>query len=173
MQVRIVKVISPTLFWVHLGTLWRPIQGNARRFEYIHGAKKGQNAPDASLLQQNELVAIRTEKGWQLAIIVRFNEDNNVQLMLRDWGILKRNSKNELYRLEKQFYDHAWHAIPCGLAYAGPTTQGSQWSRKTKKLTKILTENREGWFKILEPVGLEGALVKISILRKMLAHRTY
>ncbi|XP_067208345.1 uncharacterized protein [Linepithema humile] len=166
MEVRVVKVISPTLLWVHLKHC------NARLDELLEDIneymkrKKDRMLLNPDYITENEVVAVPTNRGWQRAIVIRFNENDTVQLMLRDWGAFKRHSKYNLYRLENHFREQSWFAIPCGLAYAGPTTRGLMWSKTTKALTKVLAENHEGWFNIIKPIKDEGALIRLSIVRK-------
>jgi hypothetical protein len=117
-------------------------------------------------IKEDMQVAVPTSRGWQRAIVTRINNDETVQLMLRDWGAFKRHSIYRIYRLEKQFCEMDWHAIPCDLAYAGPTTRGLEWPTETKDLTRILAENQEGDFRILKPVGNNSALIKFSITRR-------
>lgn len=167
MGVRVVKVISPTLFWVHLTHCDAQFDELLEDLDEYMNRKRDKLRLIPYFVKEDDVVAVPTKRGWQRAIVIRFNDDDDtVQLMMRDWGAFKRHSKNELYRLENHFREPAWHAIPCGLAYAGPTTQGSNWSETTRRLTRTLAENREGWFRIIKPVKNEGALIRLSIIRR-------
>lgn len=166
MGVRVVKVISPTLLWVHLTHCDAQFDELMEDLNEYMKRKKDRMLLNPDFVTEDEVVAVPTKKGWQRAIVNRFNEDDTVQLMLRDWGTFKRHSKYNLYRLENHFREQSWQAIPCGLAYAEPTTRGLTWPKEARTLTKILAENREGWFKIIKPIKDEGALIRLSLVRK-------
>lgn len=166
MQVRVVKVVSPTLFWVHLGHNKAYYDEFLEDLNIYMDRKKDKMRIIPHYIKLNEVVVVKTRRGWQRGIVVRFNEDDTVQIFLRDWGFFIRHSQHDLYRLEKHFSEEAWLAIPCGLANAGPISQGRWWSQETKTLTRLLMENQVGWFKIVESVHAEGALVRLNVLRR-------
>jgi len=163
MGARITKLISPSLFWIQMLHLDRYFKEMLEDLNIYMERKKDRLFMLPHNLTTDTLVAIYTKKGWQRGYIARINEDETVQVMLRDWGILKRHSNLQLYRLEKQFCEQNWFAISCGLAHAGPITQGAHWSHRTRELARILAEEQEGWFRIIKPVGKEAALVKLTI----------
>jgi len=144
MRARITTVISPTLFWIQMIHRDRNFEEMLEDLSIYMERKKDRLFMLPHNLTTDTLVAVYTKRGWQRGTIARINEDDTVQVMFRDWGILKRHSKLQLYRLEKQFCEHNWFAIPCGLAYAGPTTPEAHWSHQTRELAKILAENQEG-----------------------------
>lgn len=166
MEVRVVKAISPTLLWVHLKHCVAQLDEMLEDLDEYMKRKKDKMILLPHSVREDDVVAVPTKRGWQRAIVIRFNQDDTVQLMLRDWGALKRHSKYHLYRLENHFREPAWFAIPCGLAYAGPTRRGLRWSTTARTLTRVLAENREGWFNIIKPIKEEGALIRLSIVRK-------
>lgn len=166
MQARIVKVISPTLFWIHLAHCKAHFDEFLEDLSIYMERKKDKLRLIPFHLALNTVVAVKTRGGWQRGIVIRFNEDDTAQLFLRDWGSFVRHSQFELYRLEKQFLEEAWHAVPCGLANAAPVPQGQGWDQGTKALTKLLMEDHTGWFRIIEPIRAEGAAIQLRIVRQ-------
>nr|XP_012218939.1 PREDICTED: tudor and KH domain-containing protein-like [Linepithema humile] len=162
MMVRVVRAVSPTMFWVHLlHTMTQFTEMLEDLNEYMNRRKN--KLLYLATIKEGIQLAVETKKGWQRGVVIRLNEDQTVQIALRDWGHLIRCPRNDLYILEDQFKRMGWQAIPCGLAYAGPTTRGDMWSRKTMALTKILAEQQEGEFRIVKPVHGESAFVKLQI----------
>lgn len=166
MQARIVKVISPSLFWIHLAHCKAHFDEFLEDLEIYMERKKDKLRIITPCLELNAVVAVKTKGKWQRGVVVRLNEDDSVQLFLRDWGIFIRHSRSELYRLEKHFLEEEWHAIPCGLANAAPVPQGQWWDQGTKALTKLLMEGHVGWFHIIEPIHAEGAAINLKIVRQ-------
>jgi len=164
MGVKVVKVVSPSLFWVHLTHCNAQFEDLMEDLDVYMERKKDRLRLAHYTLKENSIVTAYTYKGWQRAIIAKINEDETVQLFLRDWGICKRHSKYDLYELKNQFRELHWHAIPCGLAHAGPISKGNLWPHNTKELTKMLAENHEGKISVIKPID-DGALVRLSILR--------
>ena len=124
MGVRIIKVISPSLFWIHLTNCDAQFAEMLEDLSIYMSRKKDKLVLFPHALKTGMEVAAYTKKGWQRAIVTRINEDKTVQLMLRDWGTCVRHSEYDLYLLDKQFKESSWHAIPCGLAYAEPSSPG-------------------------------------------------
>lgn len=59
-------------------------------------------------VELNKVVAVKTKKGWQREVVIRFNEDDTVQMFLRNWGLFVRHSQIfDLHRLEKHFTEKA------------------------------------------------------------------
>ena len=166
MGARVVKVVSPTLFWVHLTHCDTQFDELIEDLNDYMEKRKNKLIIAPHAVKEDMVVAVPTKRGWQRAIVYKFNEDDTVQLMLRDWGTYVRHSLYDLYILKNHFQELSWHAIPCGLAYAGPTTRGLLWSRMATTITKFLAENREGWIKIIKPIKNEGALIHLAIARK-------
>lgn len=163
MRVRVIKVISPSLFWIHLTHCDKQLKDMLNNLTIYMNQRKDDLIVFPHAIKEGLEVAAYTKMGWQRAIVTRLNEDDTVQLMLRDFGIHTRHLKKELYVLTKQFKE-SWYAIPCGLAYAEPTTSGQWWSRKTQALMKILAQGHEGQFKILASIRGEGAWVSLQVI---------
>lgn len=72
-------------------------------------------------LKQGIEITVKSNKGWRRGVVTRLNENGTVQVDLGNWNYLIRCKQNDIYYLEDQFKRMSWQAIPCGLAYAGPT----------------------------------------------------
>ena len=162
MAVTILKVLSPSLFWVRYKHWDRQFEELIEDLNFYMERKKDRLVFFPMSLKKGSLVAITTNKGWQRGVVSNFNGDATVQVFLRDWGTFVRRSIMRLYILEDQFRKLPWQAIPCGLAYAEPLTQGSPWSREAREIVKLL-ENREGWTRIIKPINEEGAMMHLEI----------
>ncbi|KAG5335162.1 TDRKH protein, partial [Acromyrmex charruanus] len=162
MTVKVVKVDSPTMFWVQLKTgsedfqdlLEELIRRMTRRGHMLL------HRPDHIVV--GELVVIRENRGWQRGIVTDVNGDGTVAISLRDWGRNVERRSFEVYILEDRFCQLEWQGIPCGLAHTAPFS-GSSWPRRARDLTRFLMSQQEGRMSILGTIKNEAALIKLEI----------
>lgn len=162
LTVKIIKVDSPTIFWVHLkhnrDDFQEMLEELTRRMTRIGRILR--HRPDHVV--EGEIVAIKENRGWQRGIITAVHEDGTVTVSLRDWGRSVERPYFEIYILEDRFREMKWQGIPCGLAYTGPFS-GSSWSKKARDLTKFLINQQEGAISILGTIRDEAAFVKLKV----------
>jgi len=166
LKVRVVRVDSPTFFWVHL-------ENSREDFEELledltrrmtRRSRLLRHRPDHVL--PDELVAVREGKGWQRGIVLKLERGDQVTVALRDWGRAIQRSVHDMYILEDRFRELEWQAIPCGLAHIRPIGARSRWPRKAKELTRLLLEKREGWMRILGSIRDEAAIIALELKRE-------
>lgn len=166
LKIRIVKVKSPTYFWVQLENSREDLEElledltrrMTRRGHMLH------HRPDHVLL--DELVAVREGKRWQRGMVVQVERGGVVTVALRDWGRLIIRPISEIYILEDRFRELEWQAIPCGLAHIRPVGARLRWPRKTRELTRVLLERREGWMRIVGSINDEAAIIALEPKRE-------
>ncbi|KAG5342826.1 TDR15 protein, partial [Acromyrmex charruanus] len=156
MAVKVVKVDSPTMFWVQLKTGSEDFQD---LFEEL--TRRMTRRGHMLCHRPGELVAIRENRGWQRGIITDINGDGTVAISLRDWGRNMERRLFEVHILEDRFCQLKWQGIPCGLAHTAPFS-GSSWPRKARDLTRFLINQQEGRMSILGTIN-EAALIKLEI----------
>ena len=125
MAVKVVKVDSPTMFWVQLKTgsedFHDLLEELTRRM-----TRRGlmlRHRPDHVVV--GELMAIRENRGWQRGIITDVNGDGTVAISLRDWGRNVECRLFEMHILEDRFCQLKWQGNPCGLAHTAPFSSSS------------------------------------------------
>lgn len=163
LAVKIVKVESPTLFWVQLVNCsedFEDLLDDLSRRMTRRGPRL-RFPPDRVL--PDELVAIREGRGWQRGIVLELVDNRTARIALRDWGRIIRRPISEIYQLEDKFRELEWQGIACGLAYTTSCMPGKEWTRKTREITKLLAERCDGWISIRGTVGDEAALVKLDV----------
>ena len=157
--IKIVRVFSPTLMWIHLQNSEESFQEmmenlnkrmNQRRFVHLN-------------TKMGDTIALETKRGWQRGIVTKMNGDGTAQVALRDWGVYIRHPINDLYQLEQRFREHYWQAVPCGLAYTGPPGTGSSWSRRAINIARSIAEQQTGYMQIVKPIRDDAALIKLDI----------
>ncbi|KAG5315001.1 TDRKH protein, partial [Acromyrmex insinuator] len=140
MAVKVVKVDSPTMFWVQLKTGSEDFQDLLEELTRRMTRRELRHRPDHVVV--GELVAIRENRGWQRGIITDVNGDGTVAISLRNWG---RNVEPRLF--EVHILENRFQEIPCGLAHTAPFSDS--WPRKTRDLTRFLINQQEGRMSIL------------------------
>ena len=160
----IVRVFSLTLFWVQL------LARKAAFQELLIQLQSKMNLRTSRRLRHRidhvalgELVTIQESGRWQRGIIFGIHADACVSVSLRDWGRVARKPLWEVYYLEECFRDLEWQAIPCALAYTGPDPVTPAWPKRTKEITRLLTEGRTGQVTIIGTMKDEAALVKLEL----------
>lgn len=163
LPVKIVKVDSPTLFWVQL-------HNNQEDFkEMLENLKRRMMRRSQNLrlrhdtLSLDEIVAVQEGRNWQRGIVTQIRGDATVVISLKDWGRTIERPCFETFILANQFRELEWQAIPCALAYTGPDPSQNMWPRRTKELTKFLIDRRDGWISIAGNLRGEAALVRLEI----------
>ncbi|KYN14509.1 hypothetical protein ALC57_13278 [Trachymyrmex cornetzi] len=114
----------------------------------------------------DELVAIREGKTWQRGVVVRLESKNMVTVALRDWGRIIQRPIEDMHVLEDRFRELNWQAIPCGLDHLCPIGARSRWPRRSRELTRLLLERREGWMRIIRSIENEGAVITFEPRRE-------
>lgn len=163
LPVKIVRVESPTLFWVQL-------QNSQEDFkEMLDDLKRRMMRRSKNLhlrhdiLHLDEIVAVQEGRSWQRGMITQIRGDATVVIALKDWGRTIERPCFETYILGDQFRELEWQAIPCALAYTGPDPSRNMWPRRTKELTRFLVDRRDGWISITGNLRGEAALVRLEI----------
>jgi len=157
--VKIVRVFSPMLIWIHLENSKESFQKMMEDFNQRMNKRRFFH----SNTKLGDIVALETKGGWQRGIVTKMNGDETVQIGLRDWGVYIRHATAELYHLEERFREHYWQAVPCSLAYTAPATTGPTWSRRAINVTRSIAEQQTGIMQIIKPIRDEGALIKLDI----------
>lgn len=165
LEARIIKVNSPTQFWVHIGKAREYLDELVddltcrmkRKGHRLHLLPHSVDVGNA--------VAIREGKYWQRGIVTTIR-GNTVAIALLDWGRSILRSIHEIYDLEKQFRDLGWQAVPCGLAHIQPVGPQEKWGPKTKNLAKLIMEKREGWMRIRATPTDQVALIDFRVRLK-------
>lgn len=159
LAVKVIRVYSPSLIWVHLRNgeedfqkMMEEFNHRMNRRRFLHLNPKG-----------DDIVALETSKGWQRGIIMKLNTDGTAQISLRDWGVHIRHPIVDLYRLEDNFRGHHWQAIPCGLAYTGSAITGPIWPRRAINIARSIAEQQAGNMQIIRPINGISAFVKLDI----------
>lgn len=163
LPVKIVKVDSPTLFWVQL-------QNNQEDFkEMLENLRRRMMRRSQNLrlrhdtLNLDEIVAVQEGRKWQRGIVTQIRGDATVVITLRDWGRTIERPCFETFTLANQFRELEWQAIPCALAYTAPDPSRNMWPRRTNELTRFLIDRRDGWISITGNLRGEAALVRLEI----------
>ena len=158
--IKVVKVFSPTLIWVHLKNTEEYFQEMMKELDL---KLSNSQRPKCVGPKLNEVIAVETRRGWQRAAINKFNADGTVQLHLRDWGEFIRRTPDELYCLEEKFKLRHWEAIPCSLAYIRPAVTGSNWSHWAIKITRSIAKEQTGFMRIIKPIHHELAFINLDL----------
>lgn len=163
LKVKIVKVESPTFFWVQL-------ENGAEEFEeYLEELARFMDRRGCFLhhwphnIQLDDLAVIQEGKLWQRGIVTQIEENDMITVFLRDWGRTVRRRISECYQLKERFHRQPWAAIPCGLANIKPIGVISNWPQRTNRLTQLLIDKRSGWMKIKATHLDEAAAVDIKL----------
>ncbi|KYN17602.1 Tudor and KH domain-containing protein [Trachymyrmex cornetzi] len=137
MAVKVVKVDSPTMFWVQLKTGSEDFQDLLEELTRRMTRKGHMLRHRSDHIVVGEVVAIRENRGWQRGIITDINGDGTVAIYLRDWGRNMERRLFEVHILEDRFCQLKWQRIPCGLAHTAPFSDSS-WPRRARDLTRFL-----------------------------------
>lgn len=163
LAVKIIKVDSPTRFWVHLMDQRKAFKEMQKELNKRMNRKAQLLQPGIDYIMNNEPIAIREGQGWRRGLIIDGIEENGMTTVaLRDWGRVARRQTTEIYTLENRFRKLGWQGIPCGLAHLR-STFGKLWSLRAKETIRILIEKQEGWINILGTLEDEAALVKLQV----------
>ncbi|KYN10238.1 hypothetical protein ALC57_17636, partial [Trachymyrmex cornetzi] len=162
LKVRVIKVNSPTYFWVQLGHAREDLEELSEELTH-RMARRGR------FLRQNhdrvlpdELVAVREGKTWQRGVVGRLESKNMVTVALRDWDRIIQRPIEDMHVLEEL----NWQAIPCGLAHLCPVGAKSRWPRRSRELTRLLLERREGWMRIIRSIADVSAVITFEPRRE-------
>jgi len=162
LKVKIIKVDSPTLIWVHL-------QNSAEDFEELLEELQRRMTRRSRLLHHrpddikpDEIVAVHDRHRWQRGVVLDTHEDGTATILLKDWARVIERLFSDIYQLEDRFRDLEWRAIPCALAHIGPCPVRRVWPRRARELLKFLIEQREGWITIVGDIEEQAALVKLE-----------
>ncbi|XP_018377811.1 PREDICTED: uncharacterized protein LOC108770628 [Trachymyrmex cornetzi] len=114
----------------------------------------------------DESVAVREGKTWQRGVVVRLESKNMVTVALRDWGRIIQRPIEDMHVLEDRFRELNWQAVPCGLAHLCLVGARSRWPRRSRDLTRLLLERREGWMRIIRSIADESAVITFEPRRE-------
>lgn len=164
LEVRIIRVQSPLLFWVHLKNGEQALTDLLEELNFRLNRKSKDLFYWSHCLREGEAIAIKIKNFWQRGLILKINKQQSIaKIALKDWGIEIWRHLSQIYILEDQFRTLEWQAVKCGLAYTKPSTQVTQWPERTNALVKFLAKNQEGWIKIMQSLDNGAALVKLII----------
>ena len=96
MAVKVMKVDSPTIFWVQLKTGSENFQNLLEELSRKMIQKRHMLRHRLDFVVVGEIVAIRENREWQREIITDINGNGTVAIFLRDWG---RNVKRQLFEV--------------------------------------------------------------------------
>jgi hypothetical protein len=163
LKIKVIKVDSPTLIWVHL-------RNSAEDFEELLDDLQRRMSRRSRLLHHrpddirpDEIVAVHDRRRWQRGVILNTYEDGTATIFLKDWARIIERPHCEIYQLEDRFREFEWRAIPCALAHTGPSPVKRIWPRRARELLRFLIEQREAWISIVGDVDEQAALVKMDI----------
>lgn len=152
LAVKIIKVESPTLFWVHL-------TNGALDFKYMMDdlQRRMKQREHYTLYQpdkvyEDDVVVVKEGNRWQRGYVMEVG-DHQAHVALKDWGRSIWKPFHECHHLQDQFRELPWRAIPCGLAHVGPTKPVDTWPSRTRTMTKT-RERKTGMDKNPVPYGL-------------------
>ena len=163
LKVRVIRVDSPTRFWVQLDNSKEDFKDlmedlarrMTRRSRFPH-----YRVYDVRL---DDLVVVQEGRRWHRGIVLQIQGDGTVSIDLRDWGRLVERHYTEIYILEDRFCELEWQAISCALAHTGPLQLRITWPRRARELIKFLIDRREAWINIIGDVEEEAAIVNVKI----------
>jgi hypothetical protein len=164
---KIVKVFSPTLFWVHLLERKEAFKNLLYRLQSRMTMRKSRHLRQRiGHVALGELITTQEGSRWHRGIISAIHGDGSISVALRDWGRVIRKPVGEVYRLEECFRDLEWQAIPCALAYTGPDPVTPTWPKRTKDLTRLLAGRRTGRITVARTIKDEAAIVELELKNK-------
>lgn len=163
LEVRILKIESPSLFWVQLTACrhfpeileelnWKMPRRHTWYFLRPDHVKKGL------------LVTIKDRQRWHRGIVTKV-KNFKATVFLGDEGRRVRLDTNRLYSLPPEFHKDRWAAIPCGLRSLRPVDAGTMWSRETTDLFRVLAEGKTGTIRIRKSIGGVAAYVDLTVPR--------
>lgn len=158
-EIKVIKVFSPTLIWVHLKNSEELFQRMMEAFNRQMSRRRSANLS----AKIDDAVAIETKRGWQRGLVFKFNDDGTAQIILRDWGVYVRHSIFDLYHLEDRFREVHWQAVPVALAYTGSATAGRAWPRRAINIARSIAEQQIGFMQIVRPLSNGTAFVRLDI----------
>jgi len=162
LEVRVLEVESPTLFWVKL----KNGEGEINELlEYLSIRMKriGKNLtlpPDQ--VEIGTHVAVKEGRRWQRGVVTEVTSHTDVTIHLRDWGRKIHRPKIDCCRLESRFKEQPWQAIPCGLHGIRPTSLAG-WTERDIRLTRAIIEKEWGSIRIKRGLNHEFAEVDFAI----------
>ncbi|XP_028047214.1 tudor and KH domain-containing protein-like [Monomorium pharaonis] len=166
LRVRILKVDSPTLFWVQIDHARKDLE---ELIDDLTGRMTRRGASLRLWLHHafvGTVVAVKEGKKWQRGIITKIEEGSQATVALRDWGRTIRRNLFDLYTLEERFCEKPWQAIPCGLGHVRPAGDRIRWSRRACELARLILEKRDGWMRIIQPIRDDAAIISLELKRE-------
>lgn len=164
LEVFILRVVSPLLFWVRLKNSDRDLQELEEELA-LRMSRRSRFLicfPDDLKLEMD--VVVKDRNTWRRGWVEKISRPSNmVRVRLGDYGWSIWRPAHEIYHLEDRFRSLSWQAFACGLAYTGSPTNATMWPEKTKDLCRILAEGHSGWINIILPLGKGVALVKLTV----------
>lgn len=113
LAVKIVKVDSPTQFWVQLKNSqedFKDLLDDLNRRMTRRGSRLHHQSDH---VLPGEIVAIREGRGWQRGIVLELEANRMARVGLRDWGRIIRRPASEIYQLE-EFASWSGKGSPAG-----------------------------------------------------------
>ncbi|KAL0098790.1 hypothetical protein PUN28_020737 [Cardiocondyla obscurior] len=165
LEVQVLEVESPTLFWVKLKNGEGELN-ELLRYLTLRMTRIGKNltlAPDC--VEVGTLVAVKEKGRWQRGIVTEVTSHTDVTIHLRDWGRKIHRRKFDCCRLEERFMEQPWQAVPCGIHGVKPTDP-SGWTERDIALVRLLIEKQWGRISIRRACWGEFAEVDFSIRKK-------
>lgn len=161
--VTILKVISPTYFWVRyqdqrdFNEMMEELQLRLRRRGNTLMMWPNQ-------IKEGSTYAIQMDDGtWQRGILTGKLGNGNVTVALRDYGTTMFRKTHHIYRLEERFRHQPWQAILCSLAYIASSSLAPVWTERANLLMWLACEGKDGTVKIRGTKGDEVAFVDLTI----------
>ncbi|KMQ88798.1 hypothetical protein RF55_11656 [Lasius niger] len=164
LEVTIIRVISPLLFWIQLSNSEKDLQElqeeldfrMARRRKYLHCWPED--------IKEEEDVVVKDGDSWKRGWIEKINKEKTIaKICLGDYGRCIWCPTHDIYYLENRFRQLPWQAVACGLAYTGSVGRVTTWPEKTQALCRLIAEGHKGWVNIVHSFRRGAALVKLQV----------
>lgn len=158
--VKITGVTSPSAFWA------LPMSSAEEFREMSEELQRTMERKDRLLhcwpnqLVAGAIVAIKSRGVWcrgQVGAV----KDFKAEVLLKDSGRRGTRHFTQIFQLPRQFRELRWQAIPCRLGGIAPIDEGCEWTDEACDLMQALTEGKQGWIRIRDP--LDGYDAEVSL----------
>lgn len=164
LDVTIVRVESPLLFWVQLKNSRTDLLEMEEELQLRMQRRASSLSIFPEHIKEDMDVVVKDNNIWRRGFVKSIDENAGiVHVTLGDWGRIVRRRMADVYRLEDHFKELSWQALICGLAHTTSPNNGTTWPRKTRELCRLLLEGQEGWINIVHPLRTGAALVKLHM----------
>ncbi|EFN78927.1 hypothetical protein EAI_09045 [Harpegnathos saltator] len=164
LPVQIIRVESPTLFWVQLKYNKTTLLELQEDLEWVLKRRPNRYILLPHAIIPGRIVAVRNLDQWCRGTVTATRK-GIAFIRLDDWGKCVVKASTDIYKLPDQFYLMPWQTISCSLYNTKPAGPSLTWSTKAKQLIKLLAEGEEGWMKIRRTISSQSAEVEMQMSR--------